>query len=240
MRSYWGKLLGCAGGWLLFDITFYGNQLFQARVLSQIFNSTNSADGTAEAAPRPVAGDVHHNAASQMLIIALIGLPGYYVAVCLMDRMGRRLMQLQGFFFMALAFGILGLALGPLEHLPGLMLLIYGLTFFFSNFGPNSTTFILPAETFPPQLRATLNGFCAACGKLGATIGSAAFVPIKSAIGLGNTMVACAAISLLGLLLTYAFVEDRRGMGMEGDAADDGSGGGRTAADEAVSRGVAL
>lgn len=31
MRKYWGKLLGTAGGWLLFDITFYGNQLFQAR-----------------------------------------------------------------------------------------------------------------------------------------------------------------------------------------------------------------
>ena len=53
-----------------------------------------------------------------MLVIAAIGLPGYYVAVCLMDRMGRRVMQIQGFFFMFVAFAVLGLALKPLEHAP--------------------------------------------------------------------------------------------------------------------------
>ena len=213
MRAYWGKLVGCAGGWLLFDITFYGNSLFQASVLEHIFNATSTT------APVPVAGDVHTNRAIQMLLIALIGLPGYYVAVGLMDRIGRRNMQMQGFFFMAVTFGVLGLGLHQLEGAPGLMLFVYGLTFFFSNFGPNSTTFILPAETFPAHLRTTLNGFCAACGKLGATIGSAAFKPLSQpdVLGLGNTMVLCAAVSLAGLLLTFAFVEDRRGKGMEGD-----------------------
>ncbi len=31
-RKYWGKLVGTAGGWFLFDITFYGNALFQPTV----------------------------------------------------------------------------------------------------------------------------------------------------------------------------------------------------------------
>ena len=35
MRTYWGKLLGTAGGWFLFDITFYGNSLFQPTVLHE-------------------------------------------------------------------------------------------------------------------------------------------------------------------------------------------------------------
>jgi PHS family inorganic phosphate transporter-like MFS transporter len=226
MRKYWGKLVGCAGGWLLFDITFYGNQLFQARVLHQIFNASHTGG------PEPIEGDVHTNPAVQMLIVALLGLPGYYVSVYLMDSLGRRNIQLQGFFFMALTFGILGVWLAPLQRVPIVMLLLYGLTFFFSNFGPNSTTFILPAETFPPHLRSTLNGFSAACGKLGATIGSAAFVPLKSAVGLGPTMLVCAAISLLGLVATYAFVEDRRGKRMEGEG---GEGGGQA---EAQSRGA--
>lgn len=26
-REYWGKLLGTAGSWFLFDVTFYGNQV---------------------------------------------------------------------------------------------------------------------------------------------------------------------------------------------------------------------
>ena len=100
-----------------------------------------------------------------------------------------------------------------------LMLLLYGLTFFFSNFGPNSTTFMLPAETFPPHIRSTLNGFSAACGKAGATIGSAAFKPVNVESGLPATMLLCAGVSLLGLLVTFVFVEDKRGALMEGEAA---------------------
>jgi PHS family inorganic phosphate transporter-like MFS transporter len=215
MRRYWGKLLGCAGGWFLFDITFYGNSLFQAEVLTHIFNATHS-DG-----PTPIEGGIDNNHAIQMLVIAAMGLPGYYVSVYLMDSFGRRNIQLQGFFFMALTFGILGVFLKQLEGLSGLMLLLYGLTFFFSNFGPNSTTFILPAETFPPHLRTTLNGFSAACGKAGATLGSATFklLVADKSFGLGKTLILCAAVSLLGLLLTFGFVEDRRGKGMEGEGA---------------------
>ena len=213
VRAVWGKLLGTAGGWFLFDITFYGNQLFQAPVLAVIFNTSHS-DG-----PEPLAGGLQDNPALQMLFVALIGLPGYYVAVCFMDRLGRKAIQLQGFIAMASLFLLIGLFLAPLKRQPGLMLFLYGLTFFFSNFGPNSTTFILPAETFPRHLRSTLNGFCAACGKLGATIGSAVFLPLKRTpgVGLGGTMIACGVVSLVGAFLTWAFVEDRRGKGMEGE-----------------------
>ena len=97
------------------------------------------------------------------------------------------------------------------------MLVLYGLTFFFSNFGPNSTTFILPAETYPANIRATLNGFSAACGKAGATLGSSTFKIFSKAYGLPLTMGACAIVSFAGLLLTFLFVEDRRGKGMEGE-----------------------
>ena len=41
-----------------------------------------------------------------------------------------------------------------------------GLTFFVSNMGPNTTTFVLPSETFPTPIRATFHGISAACGKV--------------------------------------------------------------------------
>lgn len=44
-----------------------------------------------------------------------------------------------------------------------------------------------------------------------AALGSALFKPLDAAVGLGNTMLTCAAVSLLGFLLTAAFVEDKRG-----------------------------
>jgi len=214
-RKYIGKIIGFAGGWFLFDITFYGNGLFQAPVLAAIFdvqsNSTNHFT--------PIGGDVAHNRALQMMFIAGIALPGYYVSVCFMDSLGRRAIQLQGFFFMTLAFGTLGLAFDALPA--ALLLLLYGLTFFFSNFGPNSTTFILPSETFPPEVRTTLNGFSAAAGKAGAALGSSLFTPFNDLYGLPHTMLACASVALLGFIVTYFFVEDRRKSGMEGEAAQD-------------------
>ena len=42
-------------------------------------------------------------------------------------------------------------------------------------------------------------------------------MPLKAAVGLGDTMVVCAVVSLVGLLVTFLFVEDRRGKGMEGE-----------------------
>ena len=213
---YRGKILGCAGGWFLLDITFYGNQLFQAPVLASIFNVAQNKSAPSQF--EPIEGDLSHNRALQMIMIACIALPGYYVSVCFMDSLGRRNIQLQGFFFMTVLFGILGIWFDEMQkrNLAALLLVLYGLTFFFSNFGPNSTTFILPSETFPPEVRTTLNGFSAASGKAGAALGSYFFMPFNRLYGLPNTMLACAAVSLAGLLLTLAFVEDRRRSGMEG------------------------
>jgi len=206
--KYLKKLVGTAGGWFIFDITFYGNTLFAPTVLHAIFHTEGAT---------PVNGpDLEHNLCYQLLILALIGLPGYYVSVFLMDKLGRKNIQLQGFFMMAVLYAVLALWLDQLP--PAVLLIVYGLTYFFSNFGPNSTTFILPSETFPFEVRSTLNGFSAAMGKAGAVLGSAAFKPIADSAGNGAAMALCAFCSVAGLILTALFVEDRRGRGMAGNS----------------------
>lgn len=118
---------------------------------------------------------------------------------------------------MAVLYLILGLSLHDLKKAPVLLLIVYGLTFFCSNFGPNSTTFILPSESFPYEVRTSLNGFCAAAGKLGACIGSFGFKPISNAAGANVAFFLCAAFAVLGFICTALFVEDRRGRGMGGE-----------------------
>merc|ERR1719411_12841 len=105
--------------------------------------------------------------------------------------MGRKNIQVMGFVAMALLYAGLGAFLDPLSKSSTLLLIVYGLTYFFSNFGPNSTTFILPSETFPFEVRSTMNGFSAACGKAGAVVGSAAFKPIADSVGNGVAMALC-------------------------------------------------
>ncbi|KAK9289129.1 hypothetical protein L1049_017602 [Liquidambar formosana] len=53
---------------------------------------------------------------------------------------------------------------------------MYSLTFFFANFGPNATTFVVPAEIFPARLRSTCHGISAAAGKAGAMVGAFGFL----------------------------------------------------------------
>ena len=53
-----------------------------------------------------------------------------------------------------------------------------------------------------------------------AMIGSAAFKSLYSSAGLTATMLACAGVSVAGLVLTFFFVEDKRGANMEGESED--------------------
>ena len=50
-------------------------------------------------------------------------------------------------------------------------LIIYGFSFFFTEFGPNATTFVYPSEIFPVRVRTTAHGVCAAMGKIGGFFG---------------------------------------------------------------------
>merc|ERR1719460_649411 len=114
-----------------------------------------------------------------------------------MDKLGRKNIQITGFVMMAMLYGGLAIFLNDLKAYSIPLLSIYGLTFFFSNFGPKSTTFILPSESFPFEVRTSLNGFCAAMGKLGATLGSACFKPIVNWAGTDVAFFLCAGCSLI-------------------------------------------
>eukprot|EP00438_Fugacium_kawagutii_P018512 Skav201485 [mRNA] locus=scaffold828:231754:241438:- [translate_table: standard] len=134
-----------------------------------------------------------------------------------MDRLGRKNIQIQGFAMMALLYAVLAAFLDDMEDLPATLLFVYGLTYFFSNFGPNSTTFILPSESFPREVRSSLNGFCAACGKFGAVVGSSMFKPLIVAAGTSFVFICCAVCALLGIIVTVCCIEDRRGQDMMGE-----------------------
>ncbi|GAA1183532.1 hypothetical protein [Pseudonocardia alaniniphila] len=47
------------------------------------------------------------------------------------------------------------------------------------NAGSNATTFALPAEVFPSEIRTAGHGFAAAAGKLGAAIGGLLFPVVR-------------------------------------------------------------
>ena len=180
------KLIGTALTWFLFDILFYGNTLFKRVVFTSAF------------------GDLKYTAQSvcrDSIFISVIALPGYFVSVRNVGnnkvKTTPRYIQMQGFFIMSILFFIIGAAFQKLVQIPSLLLLLYGSTFFFANYGPNSTTFMLPSMTFSVNCRSTLNGICAASGKVGALIGACLFKPASEVFGDDIVMLYCSGISIV-------------------------------------------
>ena len=101
-----------------------------------------------------------------------MALPGYLFTVLYADKIGLRRLQLGGFAATAFFFLLLALLQPYLVQQPALYVILYGLTFFFQNFGANSTTYIIPSLIYSTEYRATCHGISAAAGKLGAILGA--------------------------------------------------------------------
>ena len=92
--------------------------------------------------------------------------------------------------------------------------ILYGLTFFFAKFGPNSTTFIVPAEIFPARFRSICRGISTAAGKAGAIIGITAFVFQKYTQddkNIKEVIVALAVVNRIGFFFTFLVPETKGG-----------------------------
>ena len=196
-------LIGCSAAWLLFDFVYYGNTISSPEIVKVV---------------SPHAGLIEQTGIV-LAIFAVAALPGYLLAALTIDRLGRKLIQAGGFTMMAVAFVCLWLVPGATTTLLP-FLLLFGATYFFSEFGPNTTTFVYPAEIFPVQVRTTCHGIAAAAGKIGAFVGTYALTALLPAIGLGKTSAIVAGISVLGLLVTLALLPEPKGESLEDIAPD--------------------
>jgi PHS family inorganic phosphate transporter-like MFS transporter len=192
-------LLGTTSTWFLFDITFYGNGLFKETVLILLgFSGSGTLDSQL------------WNTAISSLIIATISIPGYWVSLLCIDCWGRRPIQFLGFVAMAIIFLIMGIFLDFLKSSTILFVGLYALSFFFSNFGPNTTTYIIPGEAFPTEIRSTCHGISSAAGKLGAIVGTSAFASFSKFYGYKVTFLVCSFVALLGFAMTFLIPETKR------------------------------
>jgi MFS transporter, PHS family, inorganic phosphate transporter len=215
-------LLGTTVCWFTLDIAFYSQNLFQKDMYAAV-NWLPRAD-TMNALE-----EMFRISRAQTLVALCGTIPGYWFTVFFIDIVGRFAIQLGGFFFMT-AF-MLGLAI-PYHHwtTPGHhvgFVVMYALTFFFANFGPNSTTFIVPAEIFPARLRSTCHGISSAAGKCGAIVGSFGFLyaaqstdPTKTdsgyppGIGVRNSLFMLTGCNVIGFLFTF-LVPESKGKSLE-------------------------
>ncbi|KAL6902364.1 hypothetical protein ACP4OV_005240 [Aristida adscensionis] len=234
-RRHGLHLLGTAATWFLVDVAYYSQNLFQKDIFTSIH-------WIPKARTMSALEELFRISRAQTLIALCGTVPGYWFTVALIDVLGRFAIQLLGFAMMAVF--MLGLAV-PYHHWTTAgnhvgFAVMYGFTFFFANFGPNATTFIVPAEIFPARLRSTCHGISAAAGKAGAIIGAFGFLyaaqspdaahvdaGYKPGIGVRNALFVLAACNLFGFVFTF-LVPESKGKSLEemsGEADDEGTSG---------------
>ncbi|KNA12764.1 hypothetical protein SOVF_122960 [Spinacia oleracea] len=222
MKRHGLHLLGTALCWFLLDIAFYSNNLFQKDIFTAV-------GWLPKAQTMSAVQEVYMVARAQTLVSLCGTVPGYWFTVAFIDILGRFFIQLMGFLFMT-GF-MFGLAI-PYNHWtkPGNhigFVVMYAFTFFFANFGPNATTFVVPAEIFPARLRSTCHGISAAAGKAGAIIGAFGFLYLAQSpdatktdagyppgIGVKNSLMILGGICALGFFATF-LVPEANGISLE-------------------------
>ena len=190
-RRYLVALIGTAGTWFVFDYAYYGNSVSAPLIVKTVLGKGAT---TTEAL------------AFNLIVFTVAAVPGYVLAAAFMDRIGHRRLQLIGFPLMGLAFLLIGVIPGVTVAIAP-FLVLFGISYFFAEFGPNTTTFVLAGECYPTSLRTTGHGISAGIAKLGAFIGVYLFPDISKAFGVGGALEFSAGMALIGLLLTFLIPE---------------------------------
>lgn len=196
--------------WFLMDIATYGVGVFTPTILAALHLQRH---GLQISGSSPVIA-TEIVALQGAGFVDLFLVLGFGLAVWLIDKLGRIRLQIAGFIGMAVALVLLAIA-GSDD--PNILLVFVGFILFntFMNMGPNSTTYVLPSELFPTELRARGHGFASASGKIGAAMGIFLLPVLHAAIGLTWTLLLIAGAQALGAILTRAFCIETYGRSLD-------------------------
>ena len=191
-------VIGASLAWCLLDFAYYGNTIASPQIISLLSPTASLTHGTL----------------IQLGIFVVFAGPGYFVAIRFIDTMGRKTIQLLGFAVMALMYGLIAI-IPSVSTTVAPFVILFGISYFFTEFGPNTTTFIYPAEIFPTEVRTTGHGIAAAMGKMGAFAGTYLFTDMLNSWGIRGAEGVAAGVAVLGVLVTYAFLPEPKGKSLE-------------------------
>ncbi|KAJ2151543.1 hypothetical protein J3F82_003273 [Coemansia sp. RSA 637] len=200
-------LLGTSIAWFALDVAFYGINLNSAVVIDAI----------------GFAGDLYQDKPSHFIIRNCLGniiinilgsVPGYWITVFTIERLGRKTIQLMGFAMLTILYIVLGFAYHKiLDKSVAGFIVLFTLAQLFQNFGPNVTTFVIPGEVFPTRFRSTAHGISAAAGKLGAIVAQGGFMQLKDRGGknqfIDHLLEIFALFMLIGFFVTFWIPESK-------------------------------
>ncbi|KAF2768938.1 MFS general substrate transporter [Teratosphaeria nubilosa] len=191
-RTYWPRILGTSAAFFLYDFVNFPNSIMSSTIINSLVPNSS----------------IRHVALWQFYL-ALMPVPGVYLGVYLVNRIGRRWTGILGF---TLGYILIGFIIGGLYHRLttdsiAAFVVLYGLLQAFGHMGPGATIGLLSVEVFPTGVRGVGYGIAAGFGKAGAAIGTQVFTPIKEAAGPSSTFYLAGGIGVLASVVYYFLPE---------------------------------
>ncbi|KAJ5580509.1 hypothetical protein N7450_006810 [Penicillium hetheringtonii] len=171
----WRSLLGTSLSWLLLDFGFYGIGLsspqFLAKTWGQLHITQAEPNWMTDSRPNASVYQMFFDTSVRGLIVLNIGsFVGGLLLILFAHRIDRVALQKYMFLGLAALFIALGSMFTTLYSGTPAVVALYIIGQILFNFGPNATTYMIPAEIFPTRYRGTCHGLSAGAGKLGSIL----------------------------------------------------------------------
>ncbi|OQV02454.1 hypothetical protein CLAIMM_07651 isoform 1 [Cladophialophora immunda] len=218
----WRTLMAVSVCWLLLDFGYYGIGLSNPQFLAKTWGSLHISNARpiwkTNDDPDTDIYDMFMDTSVQALVVLNTGsFAGGILWILSASRLNRVSLQKYGFLALAALFIALGTEFIVVQQEGALAITLYVIGQFLFNFGPNSTTYIIPAELFPTRYRCTCHGIAAASGKLGSILVQVFSFYYKfgsSSPGdnqtkrYGTILVVFSACMILGAAVTHFFIPE--------------------------------
>ncbi|MCL4326026.1 MAG: MFS transporter [Candidatus Thermoplasmatota archaeon] len=196
--------IGVSLSWFLMDWAFYGNTISTSFIMGSIASKAS----------------LYTIALYTFVIFAVFAFPGYWLATSLLDTLGRKSIQAMGFAVMSVCYITISIVPAIMHNIT-YFIGIYGISYFFIEFGPNVTTFVYPSEIFPSHVRGTGDGIAASSGKIGAFIGTLLFPILNIFVHITGVFAILAFLSLIGVVVTILILPETKQKSLEEASGED-------------------
>ncbi|MBF8378552.1 MFS transporter [Alicyclobacillus mali] len=182
--------------WFLFDLVAYSSILFGPNLIAKSLGVSSGL--------------------FQVVMELAFTVPGALVGLALIDRVGRKPMQIVGFMGMGVSLVLFSLLRVHFAG-PWIGLLLYGAQNLMSQMGPGSVSAsgMLGVELVPTKIRGTVQGWTVASGRVGAAITAFVFPPLFAKVGEGTAILLLGALCAIAAVCTWVLLPETRALPLE-------------------------